>query len=207
MAFLAAATGTLHAQLSSMSEAAAEKPAAAPAPGGNKKLLLMVLIFNVLIAGGLVYLVLAGRSHGAEQPKKAEGHGEEAAEEGHHEKEEEEEEEEEAPKHGGSFGPLLEVGSFVANLAASAQNPSAPARYAKVSLFVEAKDEEAKAKVEAALVPIKAEALMFLSNAKPEDVIGPDKIKILSEELQKRIAALVGKKLIKRVYFSELVVQ
>jgi len=198
--------GTLHAQLSSMSEAAAEKPAAAAAPGGNKKLLLMVLIFNVLIAGGLVYLVLAGRSHAAEQPKKAEGHGE-SAEEGHEEKEGEAEEEGESKHATGSFGPLLEVGSFVANLAASSQNPAAPARYAKVTLYVEAKDEESKAKVEAALVPIKAEALMFLSNAKPEDVIGQDKIKILSEELQKRISALIGKKLIKRVYFSELVVQ
>jgi flagellar basal body-associated protein FliL len=192
-----------------MSEAAAEKPAAAPAPGGSKKLLLMVLIFNVMIAGGLGYIVLSGRNQAAAPAKKAAAHGEEEGEEGHADKEAEEEEEEsgDSKAHGSKFGPLLEVGAFVANLAASAQSPTAPARYAKVALFVEVRDEEAKTKVEAALVPIKAEALMFLSNAKPEDVIGQDKIKILSEELQKRITALVGKKLIKRVYFSELVVQ
>jgi flagellar FliL protein len=181
-----------------MSEAA-EKSAAAPAAaGGSKKLLLAVLLFNVVIAGGLGYLVLSGRAHSEPKAKAAAGEGHEAGEaeaEGDDKKDE---------KAGPKFGPLLEVGSFVANLA----NPNqGPGRYAKVTLYIEATDEEAKVRAEAALVPIRSEALMYLSNAKAEDVIGQDKIRLLSEEMLKRINAMVGKGTVKRVYFSELVVQ
>jgi flagellar FliL protein len=174
-----------------------EKPVAAPAAGGSKKLLIMVLGFNVMIAGGLGYLVLAGQhGHAAEGKEKhagGDGAHEGGAEDAKGDK-----------KAGPKFGPLLEVGSFVANLA----NPGpGPGRYAKVTVFIEAADEEAKLRLEVALVPIRSEALMFLSNAKAEDVIGQDKIRVLSEELLKRVNALVGKNSVKRVYFSELVVQ
>jgi flagellar basal body-associated protein FliL len=182
-------------KLGDMSEAA-EKPVAAPAAGGSKKLLIMVLGFNVLIAGGLGYLVLAGqRGHAAEGKEKH------AGPDGAHEAEGDAKGEKKA---GPKFGPLLEVGSFVANLA----NPGpGPGRYAKVTVFIEATDEEAKLRLEVALVPIRSESLMFLSNAKAEDVIGQDKIRVLSDELLKRINLLMGKNSVKRVYFSELVVQ
>jgi flagellar FliL protein len=181
---------------------AAEKPAAAPAAGGNKMILLMVLVFNVILAGGIGYLVLSGRGHAADKPKPEAG-GEKA--EGEKEPEAEEPEAEtKGPKHAGTFGPLLDVGSFVANLAAAG---AAPSRYAKVSISIEVANEEVKKKVESALVPVKSEALMFFTNAKPEDVIGQDKIHALADELQKRFNALLGKGTVKHVYFSELVVQ
>jgi flagellar basal body-associated protein FliL len=185
-------------KLGDMSEDA-EKPVA-PAAGGSKKLLMMVLGFNVLIAGGLGYLVLSGqRGHAAEGKEKHAGG------DGAHEGGAEAEGDAKGDKKAGpKFGPLLEVGSFVANLANAGPGPG---RYAKVSLFIEATDEEAKVRLELALVPIRSEALMFLSNAKAEDVIGQDKIRVLSEELLKRVNALVGKNSVKRVYFSELVVQ
>jgi flagellar basal body-associated protein FliL len=192
-----------------MSEAA-EKPAQAPAPapGGSKKLLSMVLIFNVVIAGGLAYLVLAGRA----QPAPAKGHIEHAAEGGKEgEGKEGEEGEAEAEGEGkgdktkgAKFGPLLEVGSFVANL--STPQGAAP-RYAKVTLHVEVSNEETKAAVEAGLVPLRAEALMYLSSAKPEDIVGQEKIHALCDELIKRFNALLGRKAVRRVYFSDLVVQ
>jgi flagellar basal body-associated protein FliL len=184
-----------------MSEAA-EKPAPTPAAGsGNKKLLLMVLIFNVMIAAGLGYLVISGRNKPVEKTKHEDG----AAEKGAGDAEPEEAEPEaKGGKPASKFGPLLDVGTFVANLAATGP---APGRYAKVSLTVEATNEEAKTKVEGALVPIRAEALMYFSNAKPEDVIGQEKIHALADELVKRFNALVGKNTVKRVFFSELVVQ
>ena len=40
-----------------------------------------------------------------------------------------------------------------------------------------------------------------------KDVLGAEKMKVLSEALVKRANKLIGKKSIKRVYFSELVVQ
>lgn len=200
-----------------MSDAAAEKTEKAPAAGGggNKKILIIVLAVNMLLMGGLGYVVVAGRNQPAAPPAKAAAkehggaEGEAEAEEGHDDKDkgeehEEEEEGEKKTKHAGKFGPLLEVGTFVANLQVP---PDQTGRYAKVSLSVEAYNEDAKLRIEGALVPIRSEALMMFSNAQPEDVIGQDKIMALAEELAKRANKLVGKKTVKRVFFSELVVQ
>jgi flagellar basal body-associated protein FliL len=201
-----------------MSEVAPEKTekAAAAPSGGNKKILIIVLVVNVLLVGGLGYVVISGRNQPAAPAAKPhhaikEGEGEAEAEgEGHEDKageEEPEAEEAEGEKKGkpaGKFGPLLDVGTFVANLQVP---PEQNARYAKVSLSVEAFNEEAKTRVEGALVPIRAEALMLFSNAKPDDVVGQERITALGEELAKRANKLVGKKSVRKVYFSELVVQ
>lgn len=189
-----------------------DKPAAAG--GGNKKLMIIVLATNVLLAGGLGYVVMSGKSEDPD-PKAAHGKadGEEDDEEDDDEEDDDEEDDDEGAegedgKGGGhakaKFGPLLEVGTFVANLSVP---PGEQPRYAKVSIHVEAANEDAKARVEGALVPIKTEALMLLSNAKPEDVIGQDKIQALSDTLLKRAHKLVGKKAVKRVFLSELVIQ
>lgn len=197
---------------SGMSDAAADKKddKAPAAGGGNKKILIIVVAVNVLLAGGLGFMFLSGGKDKAAEGAKG-GHAKKAAgehEEGHDEEEggeEEEAEGEEGDGHAKSkFGPLLEVGSFVANLQSL---PGQPPRYIKVAVSVEALNEEAKVRVESALIPIKTEALMLLSNAKPEDVVGQEKIIALSETLAKRANKLIGKKSIKRVYFSELVVQ
>jgi flagellar basal body-associated protein FliL len=204
-----------------MSEAVAEKAEKAPAAagGGNKKLLLIVMVVNVLLAGGLGYVVISGRSHAAEAAKasahgatkhgddaegEAEGEGEGKEEEAEGKEEEEEEEGDDKKAKHSKFGPLIEIGSFIANLSGP---PGMASRYAKVSLHAEALNEEAKLRIEAAVVPLKAEALMVLSNAKAEDVIGQEKIIHLTEELLKRSNKLLGKKSIKHMYFSELVVQ
>ena len=196
-------------QSANMSDAGADKKdekAAPAAGGGNKKILIGVIAVNVLLAGGLGYFVLAKKDAPAEQAKAhkkaAESEEGEEGEEGH-------EGGEEAPEEGeghakSKFGPLIEVGSFVSNLQSP---PGQQPRYAKVSVAVEAINEEAKARVEGALVPIKTEALMMLSNAKVEDLVGQEKIMALSETLTKRVNKLIGKKTIKRVYFSELVIQ
>jgi flagellar FliL protein len=184
-----------------MSEAAAAEKPSAPA-GGNKMLLLLVLVVNVLIAGGLGYVVLSGQKNAA-AAKPAAGHGE-----GHGEADAEEEPAEEesgghAKKGSSKFGPLVEIGTFVANLTA----PNGASRYAKVGLHVEATSDDAKLKVEAAIVPIRNEALMYLSGLQADQAIGQEKIRLLQEELLKRVGALVGKNTIRRVYFSEFVIQ
>jgi flagellar basal body-associated protein FliL len=191
-----------------MSEAAAEKPPA-PAAGGSKKLVIILIAFNVVLAGGLGYFVVAGRNHPPEKPKhaaKADAEGGEEPKEG-----EAAEGEAEAPEAEGDgktkkakFGPLVEVGSFVANLA---NTTTGPGRYAKVTVHVETINEEGKTTVEAAQVPLRSEALLLFSNAKPEDLVGQDKIHALGDELLKRINKLLGKKTVRHVYFSELVVQ
>lgn len=187
-----------------MSEAAAAEKPAAPA-GSNKLLLLVVLVFNVLIAGGLAYVVINGQKQAAVVKPAAEGHAEEAEAEGGGE--EHEEPAEESSGHGkktsSKFGPLVDIGTFVANLTA----PNGASRYAKVGLHVEAANEDAKAKIEAAIVPIRNEALMYLSGLQADQAIGQEKIRALQEELLKRLTALVGRNTIRRVYFSEFVIQ
>jgi flagellar FliL protein len=156
-------------------------------------LLLVVLVFNVVIAGGLAYVVISGQKQAAAAARPAadgeegEGHASGEDEDGHA---------------AGTFGPLIEVGSFVTNLG----SPAAKS-YIKVALSVEAVNEDAKAKVESAIVPIRSEALLFLSGITPEQAVGQAQIRALQDELLKRMTALVGKKTIKRVYFSEFVVQ
>jgi flagellar protein FliL len=180
-----------------MSEAAAAEKAPARAPGGNKMLLLLVLVVNVLMAGGLAYVVMSGQKNNAAAPAAAahatgEGH-EAAAEEG----------EDGHAKKSGQFGPLVEIGTFVANLTA----PNGASRYAKVTMHVEAGSEEAKTKIEAAVVPIKAESLLFLSGLQADQVIGQEKIRQIQEDLLKRLTTLVGKGTVKHIWFSEFVVQ
>lgn len=192
-----------------MSDAAAEKKeetAAPAAAGGNKKLLIIVVAANVLLAGGLGFVVLSSKDQGAEKAKG--GHakkGDAEHEDGEEAAEGEEHEDEEGESHAKhKFGPLLDIGSFVANLQTL---PGQPPRYVKVSVSVEVLNEDAKTRVEAAAIPIKTEALLMLSNAKVDEVVGQDRIIALSEELAKRANKVIGKKSIKKVYFSELVVQ
>jgi flagellar basal body-associated protein FliL len=195
-------------QSGSMSDAGGDKKDEKDAPaagGGNKKIIIAVVAVNVLLAGGLGYVVM-NKSAPAEQAKghKKAADGEEAEEGEDHEGGEEGAEEERGGHAKSKIGPLIEVGSFVSNLQTQ---PGQPPRYAKVSVAVEAINDEAKTRVEGALVPIKTEALMMLSNAKVDDMVGQEKIMALSEALAKRINKLIGQKTIKRVYFSELVVQ
>jgi flagellar FliL protein len=183
-----------------MSEAAAAEKPAAPAGGSNKLLLLIVLVVNVLIAGGLGFVVFTNQKNnaaaakhqgGEEGHEAAEGEAEGDAGEGH------------AKKSSGKFGPLVEIGTFVANLTSQA----GPNRYAKVALHVEATNEDTQKKLEAAVVPLKNEALLYLSGLQAEQVVGQDKIRLIQDELQKRMTAVVGKNVIKHVYFSEFVIQ
>jgi flagellar basal body-associated protein FliL len=208
----------IHALCGRMSDAGAEKAEKEPAAagGGNKKLLIIVMVVNVLLVGGLAYVVISSRNQAAEaaaaalkqaHPAKQDGEDGEAAEgegkDGEGEAAAEGEGEKKDSKHG-KFGPLIEIGTFVANLSTP---PGEQGRYAKVTLHAEAVNDDAKTRIEAALVPIKSEALMMMSNAKPEDIVGADNIQKLADELVKRCNKLLGKKAVKQIYFAELVVQ
>ena len=195
-----------------MSEAVAEKAEKAPAAvRGNKKLLIIVLAGNLALGGGLAYVMLSQKNQSADASKaKGKGEDHEAAEGEEGEAKDKDkgeasgDDKKDDKQAAGKFGPLLDVGTFIANLQTM---PGQPPRYCKVGVYVEVKNEEAKAAVEAAIVPIKAEALMMIANLRPEDVIGQEKITGLAANLLKRANKLVGKNAVKRVYFSELVVQ
>lgn len=162
--------------------------------------------------------------------KKAAGHGEAKAEGEHEEKEEAEEEEgHEAPaeghgkaaeghgkaaagghgepepaggddEHGG--GPLMPLESMVTNLA----DPDTD-RYLKVSMQLRITGDGAKAEVEANLVPVRNQILLYLSSLTIEDTSGADN----KREIQKRVKRIANETMptsrITQVYFTEFVIQ
>jgi flagellar protein FliL len=171
-----------------MSSPAAESPPAgggtsASSGGSNKALIIIVLVFNVLIAAGLGYQVLMGQAKGAAGHIKAS----------------DEHAKEPAPT---KFGPLIEVGALVANLGGPITG-----HYAKVVMHLEASDDKTKARIEEALVPIRSESLLYLSGLDLKDASGQAQIRVISEALKTKLNALIGKNTIRRVYFSEFVIQ
>jgi flagellar basal body-associated protein FliL len=171
------------------------------------------------------------KAHG--DKKEAAGHGEEKAEGGHeaateeHEKAESEhgEEEEKADEgghgkaagahgeskgHGESAvvsdeqpgGPLMPLESMVTNLA----DPDSD-RYLKVSMQLRITGEGAKAEVEANLIPVRNQILLYLSSLTVADTSGADN----KRDIQKRVKRIANETMptsrITQVYFTEFVIQ
>lgn len=149
---------------------------------GNKLLLILVLV-NVLGMAGLgVYLVLFQPKGGAEAQPAAEAQDE--IEDGH-------------------FGPLVEMDPIIANL-----NDPQAGRYVKVTIHLEAKDEETLPEVQGAIVPVRNRLLIYFSNLTAADTEGADK----KEEIRGQVLELVNEVLggghkVRRVFYSEFVVQ
>ncbi len=165
-----------------------------------------------------------GEEHGA---KKEEGHGEEEAEaeeepaeekaEGHGEKAAEGHGEKKAEGHGEKKGghgeaaasdepppggPLLALESMVTNMA----EPDTD-RYLKVSMQLRLTSEGARPEVEAQLVPVRNQILLYLSSLTVSDTSGADN-KYLIQKRVKRIAnEAMPSSRITQVYFTEFVIQ
>jgi flagellar basal body-associated protein FliL len=157
--------------------------------------------------------------HGEE---KAEGHGEEEAEEepaeeGHGEAKEEghgaKKEEGHGAKKGGhgeeapsgeapAGGPLLALESMVTNMS----EPDTD-RYLKVSMQLRLTSEPARAEVEAHLVPVRNQILLYLSSLTVADTSGGDN----KRDIQKRVKRIANEAMpssrITAVYFTEFVIQ
>ncbi|HEX5656579.1 MAG TPA: flagellar basal body-associated FliL family protein [Polyangiales bacterium] len=138
----------------------------------------------------------AAEGHGE---KKAEGHGEKKAE-GHGEK----------AGHGGGAsegeaapgGPLLALESMVTNMA----EPDSD-RYLKVSMQLRLTSEAARPEVEAQLVPVRNQILLYLSSLTVSDTSGADN-KYLIQKKVKRIAnEAMPSSRVTQVYFTEFVIQ
>lgn len=122
--------------------------------------------------------------------KPAGGHGE--AKEGHGEASGDEQ----------PSGPLMALESMVTNLA----DPDTD-RYLKVSMQVRITGEGAKAEVEANLVPVRNQILLYLSSLTIADTSGADN----KRDIQKRVKRIANEAMptsrITQVYFTEFVIQ
>jgi flagellar basal body-associated protein FliL len=100
------------------------------------------------------------------------------------------------------LGPLVEMRPLVANL-----NDPENGRYVKIAIFIETSSEEAKAAVDGAIVPIRSNALVYLSNLTVNDTVGEKGKLAIAERLRAIFEKIVGPKNIRQVYFGEFVVQ
>ncbi|MDD9933852.1 MAG: flagellar basal body-associated FliL family protein [Myxococcales bacterium] len=150
---------------------------------GRSRLIVVLAAVNLLAIGGVAYFMLSGQSQAA-----AEGasESEPAADT--------------PPKP--RFGPLIELPAIVANL----KDPDA-GRYVKVRLHLEVEDESKVEPVNALLVPIRSEALFYFSGITVEDTLGEENKERITEELFARVQEVCGEGLVRRLFFSEFVVQ
>jgi flagellar FliL protein len=133
--------------------------------------------------------------------KKAEGHGEKKAE-GHGEKKGGHGEEAAASAEEQPGGPLLALDSMVTNMA----EPDTD-RYLKVSMQLRLTSEAARVEVEAQLVPVRNQILLYLSSLTVADTSGADN----KRDIQKRVKRIANEAMptsrITQVYFTEFVIQ
>lgn len=207
---------------------------AAPSSSKASKLIVILALVNFLAVLGMGGYIFYTRQHVAAQPEKAKGekkeergagakgeHGVEAAEgehaeeaEGEHEASAEgkaaggpgkEREEEVASPHGderAGNGPLLALEPMVTNMAGEDSD-----RYLKVGMQLRLTSEAARAEVEAQLVPVRNQILLYLSSLTIAETTGADN----KREIQKKVKRIANESMpssrITRVYFSEFVIQ
>jgi flagellar protein FliL len=219
-----------------MSESTDENSQGADAKGkrggsGNKLLMIMALanFLGIFAVGGyLAYDKLIAGHAAAQADKKdghgeqAEGHGEEAkaeghaaegAEGGHGEKAEGGHGEKKAEGgHGAETdehlnppdgpGPILALEPIVTNLG----EPDTD-RYLKVTVQLRITSESARGEVEASLVPIRSQILMYFSSLNVADLTGPEKRRLMQSQVRRIANEAMPTSRIRFVYFTELVIQ
>lgn len=100
------------------------------------------------------------------------------------------------------YGPLHGLAPIVANL------PDRTAgRFVRVTVHLEAKDEEALVTVVAREIPIRHRLLVHFSELDAAVAAAPGGKDALREELLPMVNEVIGSDLVRRVYFSEFVVQ
>lgn len=101
-----------------------------------------------------------------------------------------------------SFGPLVELHPIVTNL----NDPDA-GRYIKVVVHLEAKDPEAAAEIENALIPIRDRLLVYFGDVRVADTVGEERKDEIRAHLVETVNELLGADQVQNLYFSEFVIQ
>lgn len=107
-----------------------------------------------------------------------------------------------AEEHRPRFGPMVDLEPLITNL-----NDPGAERYVRTTLRLEVGSEAQKAEVEAAVVPIRDRIIVELSSLRVEDTMGPSHQAAIRERLRRIVNETLGSRLVRRVYFVEMVVQ
>lgn len=179
-----------------------EGAAAAPeekkkAGGPSSWLLIVIALVNFLALAGIgAYLVFLQPTHTTivqAQPAAGEGAEGEGAAGGDAGVAEEDL---------GDKGPLMAIDPIVTNLA----EPDSE-HYLKVSIQLRITSEPAIEEVEAFMVPIRSQILMFLSSLSVVDISGADNKRAIQEQVKRIANETLEVTRISRVYFTEFVIQ
>lgn len=149
-------------------------------PGSsNSKLILILILCNLLGLGGIgAYLVLFSDNGSA------------AAQE---------EEEEEEPE---TYGALVELPTLIVNLSGERWG-----RFMRVSLQMEAREDDDSEAIEGALIPIQNRMVIFFSELDPERTRTAGAKDEIAEEIVVLINEVIGGESVRRVFYTEFVVQ
>ncbi len=101
-----------------------------------------------------------------------------------------------------TYGPLVELPTIIVNLAGQRWG-----RFMRVSMHIEARTEEQKLLAEAALVPIQNRMVIFFSELDPERTGEEGAKDEISEEIRLLINEVIGDDAIRRVFYTEFVIQ
>ena len=150
---------------------------AKPEGGGPPKIILILLVLNLAASGFGAFKAATAHAESATHEVAPEASGNEIT------------------------GPVVQLDPFVVNL------NEATARYVKVTLQLELTGEPAAANLEKGKQLVRDQVLSYLSGLKVADTLGEAAKDHMKEELLKRIVEALGKGNVKRVFFSEFVVQ
>jgi flagellar FliL protein len=100
------------------------------------------------------------------------------------------------------YGPLHPLAPIVANL-----TDRSVGRFVRVTVHLEASNEEALPMVVAREIPIRHRLLIYFSELDAARAATPGGKEALREELVPAVNEVIGGELVRRVYFSEFVVQ
>lgn len=101
------------------------------------------------------------------------------------------------------IGPQFELDPFVVNLIDDGRGP----RYLKTEVRFELESEEVRPELEGRIAQIRDEVLMLLTSKRITDVESSDGKRILKDEIFTRVNKILVTGRIKRVYFTEFVIQ
>lgn len=100
------------------------------------------------------------------------------------------------------YGPLVELTPLVANL-----NDEHIGHYIRVSMHLEVADEETKLEVEEALIPIRNRLVIYFSELTTEQTNASGARERIRGELVEAVNEVLGAPKVRRVFYTDFVVQ
>ncbi len=179
-----------------------ENAAAGGEEGGKKKLPLWVIILIasqlvIVIAAVVVFKMMSSSSSHQEEIAQEEA----AAEE--HSPAAQKVAPEKVKDAKNLIGPKHDVEPFVVNLIDDGRGP----RYLKLEMKFELESEDVRTEIESRISQIRDELLILLSSKRQTDIETTDGKRILKDEIFTRVNKVLVTGRIKRVYFTEFVIQ